>query len=59
MNNLICSVNTCTHNQNNLCCREIIKVAGKNTITANFTSCESFRRRQGELLIIYNHLKIY
>ena len=49
MNNLVCSVNTCTHNQNNLCCREVIKVAGKNTITAKFTSCENFRRSQGEL----------
>ena len=49
MNNLMCSVNTCTHNQNNLCCREYIKVAGKNTITANFTSCENFRRKEGEL----------
>ena len=49
MNNLICSVNTCTHNQNNLCCRESIRVAGKNTITANFTSCENFRRKEGGL----------
>lgn len=49
MNNLICSVNTCTHNQNNLCCRESIRVAGKNTITANFTSCENFRRQEGGL----------
>ena len=40
MNNLICSVNTCTHNQNNLCCRESIRVAGKNTINANNISIE-------------------
>lgn len=49
MNNLMCSVNTCTYNENNLCCRESIKVGGKNTITANFTSCESFRRKEGQL----------
>ena len=58
MNNLMCSVNTCTHNQNNLCCREYIKVAGKNTITANFTSCENFREKKDSLLTIYKHLKI-
>ena len=47
MNNLMCSVNTCTHNKDNLCCRESIGIAGKNTITANFTSCEIFRRKDG------------
>ena len=59
MNNLMCSVNACIHNQNNLCCREIIKVAGKNTITANFTSCKVSEEKKARLLIIHNHLKIY
>lgn len=49
MTNLICSVNTCSNNENNLCCRESIRVGGKDTIIANFTSCESYRRKSGEL----------
>lgn len=50
MNNLMCGVNTCTNNKNNYCCRESIRVAGKNTITANFTSCENFRRKGMEFI---------
>lgn len=49
MNNLLCNVTTCVYNSENLCSKESIKIAGKNTITANFTSCEDFRRKTGEL----------
>ena len=49
MNNLSCNVTTCVYNSQNLCSKESIKIAGKNTITANFTSCEDFRRKTGEL----------
>lgn len=52
MNNLSCNVTTCVYNSQNLCSKESIKIAGKNTITANFTSCEDFRRKTGELTSI-------
>ena len=58
MNSLICSVVTCVYNTNNLCSRESIKVVGKNTITSNFTACESFRRKTGELTSNFKSPKI-
>lgn len=48
MNTLVCGVNSCVYNGKNLCCKNGIKVGGKNAITSSFTSCESFRRINGE-----------
>lgn len=55
MNNLMCGVSTCINNENNLCCRDHIIVEGKNTITANFTCCQSYRRKTGEVSSCVNN----
>jgi len=42
MTNLKCSVNSCTHHKDNMCCKPNIRVDGPDACTANETSCVSY-----------------
>ena len=42
MTNLKCSVNSCTHHKNDMCCKPNIKVEGPQAVTAKETECASY-----------------
>lgn len=47
MTNLICNVNSCVHNQCNLCCKEGIQVGGQGATSSVATCCESYEEKNG------------
>lgn len=47
MTNLGCTVKTCTHNQNKLCCLKEIEVSGKGALNSDMTCCSSFHEGKG------------
>lgn len=46
-NRLECSVTSCLHNQNSLCCLDSIKVEGPGARQSSQTCCESYVERIG------------
>ena len=48
MPELKCTVQTCTHNQNNYCCLDRIVVGGNTAKQAEDTCCDSFEKRKGQ-----------
>ncbi len=47
---LECGVKTCTHNADNKCCLDSIKIEGRNANTTDGTLCSSFKlRRDGAM----------
>ena len=49
MTNLGCSVKTCVHNQNQLCCLKQIEVSGKGALNPDMTCCSSFAKEKGAM----------
>lgn len=47
MTNLGCTVCTCVHNDNKLCCLKEIEVSGKGAINSDMTCCSSFAKEKG------------
>ncbi len=47
MTNLECTVKTCTHNENKLCCLREIEVSGKGALNSDMTCCSSFLENKG------------
>ena len=47
MTNLGCTVKTCVHNENKLCCLKEIEISGKGAINADMTCCSSFVKETG------------
>ena len=47
MTNLGCSVTTCVHNENKLCCLKEIEVSGKGALNSDMTCCSSFAKENG------------
>lgn len=45
---LTCAAENCTYNKERKCCKGDIMVGGKNAITSESTSCDSFREKKGE-----------
>ena len=49
MTNLGCTVKTCVHNSDSLCCLKEIEVSGKGALNADMTCCSSFVKEKGSL----------
>ncbi|SHH91297.1 protein of unknown function [Clostridium collagenovorans DSM 3089] len=47
MPQLSCCVDSCTHNKENCCCKNTIKVGGKKAEKPSSTCCESFHEQDG------------
>lgn len=47
MTNLGCTVSTCLHNSDNLCCKQTIIVDGMSAMNAQGTCCGSFDENKG------------
>ena len=47
MNNLGCTVKTCVHNEDKLCCLKEIEVSGKGALNSDMTCCSSFAKEKG------------
>ena len=47
MTNLGCTVKTCVHNEDKLCCLKEIEVAGKGALNPDMTCCSSFAKEKG------------
>lgn len=45
MPKLSCTVAECTHNKDNLCCLDVIKVGNTNATTTDQTECDSFSQK--------------
>lgn len=45
---LSCGVENCTYNKECQCCKGDIMVGGKNAISRESTSCDSFREKKGD-----------
>lgn len=50
MTNLNCSVNSCTHNNNDYCCINCIEVGGNHADEPEHTCCNSFEEKSGEFI---------
>lgn len=49
MNDLGCTVKTCVHNEDRLCCLKEIEVSGKGALNSDMTCCSSFVKEAGTL----------
>ena len=47
MTNLGCTVKTCVHNEDKLCCLKEIEVSGKGALNSDMTCCSSFANEKG------------
>lgn len=47
MTNLGCTVKTCVHNEDRLCCLKEIEVSGKGALNSDMTCCSSFAKEKG------------
>lgn len=50
MTRLSCCVNSCSHNKQNCCCKDTIKVGGREANMSSSTSCESFLEENGSFM---------
>lgn len=50
MTNLVCSVDSCIHNNSSLCCKEGITIGGSRAVSSEATCCDSFEEKTGAFM---------